>query len=70
MLAGYKTIAFNLIMFVILVYRAKHPDANLPGEAEVNSFLDQIAEHGDALITLLGNIALRFFTKSRVFSKN
>lgn len=62
MLAGKKTIIFNVVMAIVLVYNALNPDSSV-GEEEVHGFVDQLVEHLDAVILIVGNIILRFFSK-------
>lgn len=69
MFEGYKTIAFNVLMAIILIYRAFNPSAEVPGEAEVHSFIDQLLQHWDAVVTIVGNLVLRYFTKVPIFNK-
>ena len=69
MLTGYKTIAFNLIVGLVALVRAVSPDTDLPTEAEVSGTLDQLLLHADAIIAVVGNLWLRFVTKTPVFTK-
>ena len=67
MLKGYKTIIFNAVMGLIMLVRAVMPDVVLPDEAEVNSTLDSLLANADAIITVIGNLWLRFVTTTPVF---
>lgn len=66
-LVGYRTLIFNGIMAVVLIYNAVTPDAPI-AEGEVQTFVDGLIAHADALITIVGNVVLRFMTKTPVFS--
>ena len=67
MLTGYKTMLFNAIMGAILLVRAVMPDVDVPGAEEVSSYLDTLLSHADAIILVIGNLVLRYFTKTAVF---
>jgi hypothetical protein len=69
MLTGYKTMLFNTIMGVILLVRAVIPDADVPGAEEVSGYLDTLLAHADAVILVIGNLVLRYFTKTPVFKE-
>ena len=69
MLKGYKTTIFNAVMGVIMLFQVIKPDAPVPGSEEVSSTLDTLLEHADAIITVAGNIWLRFVTTAPVFNK-
>jgi len=69
MLSGYKTVIFNVIIGLVLLVRAFSPDADLPTDEEVSSTLDQLLSNADAIIAVVGNLWLRFVTKTPVFTK-
>ena len=62
---GYKTLAFNGIMAVLLIWRTLRPSDPVPGEAEVTTILDMFFNSLD-IITLVGNVFLRFQTTTSV----
>ena len=66
---GYKTIIFNVVMGAVLIYNALVPDAPVPTQEEVGGIVDQVLDNLDALITVGGNLWLRFVTTSPVFTK-
>lgn len=61
-LTGKKTIIFNVAMALVLVYNSFTPDAAV-SEEEVHGFIDQVVEHLDAVILIVGNVVLRFMSK-------
>jgi hypothetical protein len=67
MLVGYRTIIFNAVMALVFVYQALAPDAEVPDEAAVGGFLDGLLAQLDVIITIAGNVFLRFQTKTAVF---
>lgn len=69
MLTGYKTIIFNAIMGIVFIAQAALPDSVLPQADEVNSFLDAVLSQLDLLVTVVGNVWLRFKTTTPVFQK-
>ena len=64
-LKGYRTLAFNGIMAALLLWRTLRPADPVPGEAEVTTILDMFFNSLD-LITLVGNVFLRFKTTTPV----
>ncbi len=67
-LKGFKTIAFNVIMVVVMGVRVINPEAELPDEAAVEATVMSL----DAALTAvwgIGNIILRAITDSPIFSK-
>ncbi|KKK82669.1 hypothetical protein LCGC14_2801100 [marine sediment metagenome] len=65
---GFKTIAFNVIMLIIMGVRVINPEAELPDEATVEATVLSL----DAGLTALwgiGNIILRGVTDSPIFKK-
>jgi hypothetical protein len=67
MLQGYRTVLFNVIMGTLLLIRAAVPGADVPTEGEVGGMLDSLIGHADAIILLIGNLILRYFTKTAIF---
>ena len=67
-LKGFKTIAFNVIMLVVMGVRLINPEAELPDEAAVEATALSL----DAGLTALwgiGNVILRAITDSPIFKK-
>ena len=67
-LKGFKTIAFNILMLVIMGVRVINPEAELPDEAAVEASVVSL----DAGLTALWgtvNIILRAVTDSPIFKK-
>ena len=62
---GYKTLAFNVVMALLLVWRSLRPTDQVPDEATATSILDSLFNSLDAL-TVIGNIILRFRTTTPV----
>lgn len=69
MLVGYRTIIFNAAMALVFIYQMLVPDAEVPAAEEVSGFLDRLLEQLDVLITIAGNVGLRFMTKTPIFNK-
>lgn len=67
-LKGYRTMIFNGIMAVLVVFKYIYPDAELPDAAVIGSLLDGIIANIEA-ITVVGNVILRAFTTTPVFKK-
>jgi hypothetical protein len=66
MFKGYKTVAFNLIMTVLMMISLWLPEADLP-EANV---ISQMLEGAEATLTTIwgvGNMILRAITDSPIF---
>ena len=68
MLVGYKTVLFNTIMGAILLVRAALPNAEVPAVEEVSGILDGLLAHADQIILVVGNLVLRYFTKTPIFA--
>ena len=62
---GYKTLAFNIVMALLLVWRSVRPTDQIPDEATATSILDSLFNSLDAL-TVIGNIFLRFRTTTPI----
>lgn len=68
MLKGFKTIAFNLVMTIVMAVRVLSPEAELPDEAAVQATVNVV----DAALTAIWgivNILLRAVTDSPIFKK-
>lgn len=68
-LTGYRTLLFNAIMAAVLIFNAASPETEVPTAEEVSGFLDQLLANLDSIIAVVGNIILRFFTKTPVGEK-
>ena len=67
-LKGFKTIAFNVVMTIVMAVRVLSPESELPDDAAVQAAVNAV----DAAITAawgIGNIILRAITDSPIFSK-
>ena len=62
---GYRTIAFNVIMTVIVALRLWLPDTELPGEEEIEKGLDAV-EAGLTFLWGIGNVVLRAITDTPI----
>jgi hypothetical protein len=69
MLVGYRTIIFNAVMALVFIYQAIFPGDEVPSEEEVGGFLDGLLAQLDVIITIAGNVFLRFKTSTAVFQK-
>jgi len=67
-LKGFKTIAFNLIMTLTMVYQMWQPDVELPDAEQVTGAIDS-AEAAITAIWAIGNMWLRAITDSPIFKK-
>ena len=67
-LKGYRTVIFNLVMTVVMVFSLWKPGESWPGASEINSFLDSF-EVAFAFLWGLGNIVLRAVTDTPIFKK-
>ena len=67
-LKGFKTIAFNLLMLVIMGARVINPEAELPDEATVEATVLSL-NAGLTALWGIGNIILRAATDSPIFKK-
>ena len=65
---GYRTIVFNAIMAVLILVRSAWPDLVVPTESDVNAFLSAV-DSIFAAIMVIGNLVLRFVTKTPVGQK-
>lgn len=60
-LKGYRTVAFNVIVGLLMVWRAVSPADEIPSESQVSTLLDSLYASLDAIL-VVGNIVLRKFT--------
>jgi hypothetical protein len=68
MLVGYRTIIFNAFMACVFLYQAMFLGEAVPDEAAVGGFVDDLLGQLDAIITIAGNVFLRFKTSTKVFN--
>lgn len=64
---GYKTIIFNVLMGLVLIATQFAPDLNISTE-QIQLATDGVVQL-IAIVTVLGNLALRHFTKSPIAYK-
>ena len=62
---GYKTVAFNVLMGLLVVLGAFLPDAVIPSGEHVETTIATIW----AIVEVVGNLILRFKTTTKVFKK-
>lgn len=67
-LKGYRTVLFNVIVGLLLVWRAVAPGDEIPSESQVSTLLDSLYASLDAIL-VVGNIVLRKFTDTPVGRK-
>lgn len=60
---GYKTIAFNVIVGLLLVWRAVRPADEIPSSEQVSALLDSLYASLDAIL-VVGNLVLRAVTNT------
>lgn len=65
---GFRTIVFNLILFLFAAIRVAYPEWVSPETGDVNAFLDKIDASFVSLLAI-GNIVLRFITSTPIFKK-
>jgi len=65
---GFKTIAFNIIMSVIMMLTLWSPESDLPTGDQVQGALTGL-EEALTLIWGVGNLILRAVTNSSIFKK-
>jgi len=65
---GYKTIAFNVIVGLLLVWRAVRPADEIPSSEQVSALLDSLYASLDAIL-VVGNLVLRAMTNTALGRK-
>lgn len=65
---GYKTIAFNVIVGLLLVWRAVRPADEIPSSEQVSALLDSLYASLDAIL-VVGNMVLRAVTNTALGRK-
>ena len=67
-LKGYRTVIFNVIVGLLMVWRAVAPGDEIPSESQVSTLLDSLLGSLDAVL-VVGNIVLRKFTTTAIGEK-
>lgn len=65
---GYKTVAFNVIVGLLLVWRAVRPADEIPSSEQVSTLLDSLYASLDAIM-VVGNLVLRAMTNTAIGRK-
>lgn len=65
---GYKTVAFNVIVGLLLVWRAVRPADEIPSSEQVSALLDSLYASLDAIL-VVGNMVLRAVTNTAIGRK-
>lgn len=60
-LKGYRTVIFNVIVGLLMVWRAVAPGDEVPTEGMINTLIDSLFNALDAFL-VVGNIVLRKLT--------
>lgn len=67
-LKGYRTVIFNVIMGLLLIWRSVAPGDEIPTDSQVQTLVDSVFSALDAIL-VVGNILLRKVTDTPVFNK-
>lgn len=65
---GYKTVIFNVLIGLLMVWKAVSPESELPTPDMLNGLLDSLYASLDAIL-VVGNIVLRAVTNTSVGRK-
>ena len=65
---GYKTVVFNVLIGLVMVWKAVSPESELPTPEMLNGLLDTLYASLDAIL-VVGNIVLRAVTNTSVGRK-
>lgn len=65
---GYKTVVFNVLIGLVMVWKAVSPESELPTPELLNGLLDSLYASLDAIL-VVGNIVLRAVTNTAVGRK-
>lgn len=65
---GYKTVIFNVLIGLLMVWKAVSPESELPTPELLNGLLDSLYASLDAIL-VVGNIVLRAVTNTSVGRK-
>jgi hypothetical protein len=65
---GYKTVVFNVLIGLVMVWKAVSPESELPTPEMLNGLLDTLYASLEAIL-VVGNIVLRAVTNTAVGRK-
>jgi hypothetical protein len=65
---GYKTVVFNVLIGLVMVWKAVSPESELPTPELLNGLLDTLYASLEAIL-VVGNIVLRAVTNTAVGRK-
>ncbi len=65
---GYKTVVFNVLMGLIMVWKAVSPESELPAPEAISGLLDSLYASLDSIL-VVGNIVLRAVTNTAIGRK-
>lgn len=68
MVKGYKTVIFNVLIGLLMVWKAVSPESELPTPELLNGLLDSLYASLEAIL-VVGNIVLRAVTNTAVGRK-
>jgi hypothetical protein len=68
MVKGYKTVIFNVLIGLLMVWKAVSPESELPTPELLNGLLDSLYASLEAIL-VVGNIVLRAVTNTSVGRK-
>ena len=65
---GYKTVVFNVLLGLVMVWKAVSPESELPTPEMLNGLLDTLYASLEAIL-VVGNIVLRAVTNTAIGRK-
>ena len=65
---GYKTVVFNVLIGLVMVWKAVSPESELPTPEMLNGLLDTLYASLEAIL-VVGNIVLRAVTDTAIGRK-
>lgn len=65
---GYKTVVFNVLVGLLLVWKAVSPESELPSQDMLSQLVDSLYGALDAIL-VVGNIVLRAVTDTTIGRK-
>jgi hypothetical protein len=65
---GYKTVVFNVLIGLVMVWKAVSPESELPTPEMLNGLLDTLYASLEAIL-VVGNIVLRAVTNTALGRK-
>jgi hypothetical protein len=65
---GYKTVVFNILIGLVMVWKAVSPESELPTPEMLNGLLDTLYASLEAIL-VVGNIVLRAVTNTAIGRK-